>query len=327
MKLISLSPLNTGDLAVWKGPDLCWVGRADTQVKILGQKLNLDHLNSRISSILNRETYCLVHKSNATKNNEAMIITFVIDEEPLNAKHQINLLLQKHLRPQELPAKIILLPRFPLNRHNKIDRNALKDLVEMEKNIPKTVDEKLEVITKLWKDLIGHAPSDDDNFINAGGDSFLAVNLVNKAMASIPDVKESLFEVVVEKSFKDIKYFIINETVIKDESSQIPSKRLKLHHDNELIKPKENTSKIHESEEIIVKLKGRTSAVQNAQFKINLDYLELDTSKELSFQSKWKVDFEKCIDGSPIYVSLRGNEEEYLVCGAHSGYIFVSKLS
>ena len=307
--------MNTGDLAEWNGPDLCWTGRSDSQVKIHGQKLNLDHLNSRISTILNRETFSLFHKSQTTENEKSMIITFVLNEEPLVSKTQINLMLQKHLRPQELPSKIILLPKFPLNRHNKIDRNALKDLIKTEKsaseNTLKNVDE---IIANLWKDLLGNAPNDEDNFINAGGDSFLAVNLVNSAMALIPDIKESLFEVLVEKTFKDVKCFISNGTMIRDESLQYPSKRLKMDHNKELHK---NVPKIYENKEITVKLKGRTSFVQNTQSKANWDDIELDITKELRFQSKWKVDFEKCIDGSPIYVRL--NREQYLVCGAHSG--------
>jgi hypothetical protein len=270
--------LDTGDLAEWHGADLCWTGRSDCQVKILGQKLNLDRLNATISNLLDSETFCLVddqqqthHQDEATnkdypdhlhQHQDAIIVTFVLVD--INkTESEIMKVLRSNLKTQELPAKLVFLKQFPLNRHNKIDRIELRRFIHnpQPKNCSQNsseVQSPVYIIAKVWGKLLGEEPKEEDYFISMGGDSFLAVNLVNQIKSLLPNIQDNLFQVLLQKSFKDIKRFVISSLENNIEYLQNPVKRVKLTDeiDETLATTSKNESEVL-NDVIIVKCKAR----------------------------------------------------------------------
>jgi amino acid adenylation domain-containing protein/thioester reductase-like protein len=119
----------TGDLARYL-PDgrLEFVGRADTQVKVRGFRIEL----SEIENALQRHPEVLsavvdVRRSPAADENE--LIAYVIPAEPgaqPDTEH-ITAHLRTILPAYMLPAAIVVCERFPLNAHGKVERKALPD--------------------------------------------------------------------------------------------------------------------------------------------------------------------------------------------------------
>ncbi|MGW5688526.1 amino acid adenylation domain-containing protein [Nonomuraea sp. NPDC003754] len=119
----------TGDLARYlPGGQLEFIGRADTQVKVRGFRIEL----SEVENALQRHPEVLSAVVDVRRNlagDENELIAYVLPAEPgreVDTEH-----LAAHLRTilpdYMIPATIVVCERFPLNAHGKVDRKALPD--------------------------------------------------------------------------------------------------------------------------------------------------------------------------------------------------------
>lgn len=115
----------TGDLVKVQNKLLYWIGRKDFQFKRKGHRIELEGLEVLATKALGFPT-------NAIYNSLTSKLTFLVQIE--NAAYEIESaekILQINLPPYLLPDKIIICNKIPLNERGKIDRNRLREIVEL----------------------------------------------------------------------------------------------------------------------------------------------------------------------------------------------------
>lgn len=203
----------TGDL-VHYNPDggLTFVGRKDTQVKINGQRVELSDVESHVLKHISATTVRSITAEMIVPraSSGAILVAFMEISLPKpGADGQDNLVthtksiisgLNETLRTEipsyMIPAIYIPLGTFPLSQTGKTDRRALRaigeamDLTELaalnafhkERRPPNT--EKETRLQRLWCEVLQVEENSiglDDNFLQNGGDSMAAMNLVRRA--------------------------------------------------------------------------------------------------------------------------------------------------
>ncbi|MFB7915607.1 amino acid adenylation domain-containing protein [Streptomyces sp. NPDC056061] len=159
-------------------------GRADNQIKVRGHRVELEEIESTLRKapgVTDTGAYA------ETENGEARVVAcFTADEETAPAA------LRGHLRDRlpdyMLPARLQRVPRLPSGTNGKLDRTALRALVDgigQERTSGFTPSDATEAaVAALWEELLGAPPAAaDQNFFDAGGHSLLAVRLANRLAA------------------------------------------------------------------------------------------------------------------------------------------------
>ena len=156
------------------------VGRADHQVKIRGQRVELGEIEDRIKDDKNIKN-CVVVKKTDEKDHQYLCAYYIADAEI--DTNEVKKHLQKYLPKYMVPQYFMKMEEFPYTQSGKIDRKALPD--------PELSDEKTEYveprneldvdIIKLFKKVLKIDESEKigikDSFFDLGGDSLSAVNL------------------------------------------------------------------------------------------------------------------------------------------------------
>ena len=108
----------TGDVCKIINDNYYFLNRIDRQVKILGNRIELNEIDSLIEDLTKKISHSLIHKKK--------IYTFVNGR--LN-KNYLRNKIGKYLPKYMLPNKIILVKKFPRNVNLKIDQNKLRALI------------------------------------------------------------------------------------------------------------------------------------------------------------------------------------------------------
>ena len=199
-ELETSATVRTGDVGRWSddGKMLCWRGRQDDVVKILGRKVSLEEVGDGLSRELSTPVVCVLE---AETN---LLHAFIRSESDLT---EVSVLAaaRRSLPSHQLPARVHFLAEFPLTDHGKTDLRHLRDLagragaggplqgragaagplqgragdggpLQGGRLSEREMGEKC---GELWESLLGAAPVGEENFLTAGGDSFSALALVN----------------------------------------------------------------------------------------------------------------------------------------------------
>ncbi len=114
-----ISCYRTGDLVKKENGKLYFQGRVDNQIKYLGNRLEIEDIESRINDIdIVLENSIYLDNSNDENNK---LICFVVTKDIKNIKKKIYQKLPKNMKPTE----IIILKNLPKNSNGKIDRNKI----------------------------------------------------------------------------------------------------------------------------------------------------------------------------------------------------------
>jgi len=288
-----------------------------------GQKVSLEQIEIKLSESFGSQVVCTASET---------ITAFVKTNAHLDSV-DISELFEKSrkvLSTPEMPSRFLLVESFPLSQHGKIDRQKLALLDGLPAPMPHTVDCPAQLLALLWNRFLGRRPESQDYFLSSGGDSFLAVALVNALTDSFPNVPPGLLEALLSKKYATVLQMLVQEENVTEESER---KRLKLDVENNknqepvsVLKTSTgkkaltsdevhtNSKKLSESSEsaAVYRCKGRQNIPRPAQ---------APTHQSNRFNLVWKVDFEKCIDSSPLYVSRDGEEEGVVVVGSHAGWV------
>ena len=120
----------TGDICFRDAEDdIMYCGRTDSQVKIQGFRIELGEIEFHAREILQSQNAVAIAFENASGNTE---IALFVEGKGCDRQSLLKQLKLK-MPPYMLPAKIICLSEFPLNRNSKTDRIALKKLLTEEK--------------------------------------------------------------------------------------------------------------------------------------------------------------------------------------------------
>ncbi len=170
----------TGDLVCYL-PDgnIKFLGRIDTQVKILGFRIELDEVEEVIREYPKISDCIAIAKE--TDHNEKHLVVYI---EPKEGEKpivdEIRAFVVSKLPKHSVPSYIVLLDKFPLTPNGKIDKRKLPlptaGLEQRAFNPPVTPTEKR--LASIWSDLLKISKINrQDNFFHLGGHSILAMQL------------------------------------------------------------------------------------------------------------------------------------------------------
>ncbi len=162
-----------------------YLGRGDTQVKVRGYRVEIGEIEGalRSQSHVHDAAVSVVRRAGG-----ATLVGFVVwqdntEGDPTTLRAALTELLPAYM----VPARIVALPRLPVNANGKLDGHALDELArdELARGArgpvePSTDNERVlcELLAELFN---GVTPHLDDDFITLGLDSILAIGLVHKA--------------------------------------------------------------------------------------------------------------------------------------------------
>ncbi|MEU3219730.1 non-ribosomal peptide synthetase [Streptomyces sp. NPDC006971] len=159
-------------------------GRTDNQIKIRGYRVELEEIEATLRKapgVTDAGAYA------ETEDGEARVVACCTADEEI-APAALRGYLRDRLPDYMLPARVQQVPTLPVSTNGKLDRTALRALVNgigRERTTGFTPSDATEAaVAALWEELLGAPPaSADQNFFDAGGHSLLAVRLANRLVA------------------------------------------------------------------------------------------------------------------------------------------------
>lgn len=166
---------NTGDLvSLDENNNFIFHGRKDDQVKIRGgYRISLQEVTRSIESLESvRCAYVLTYSSGDTQE----ICCFFEGEQNETELQKIAAnVLPSHM----MPSMFVRVEKWPLNGSDKIDRNALSEMISIAKTNTSSFD--VFQLMKLWKEILATNSIDEkSNFFQLGGQSFQALQIIQR---------------------------------------------------------------------------------------------------------------------------------------------------
>lgn len=178
----------TGDMGrLLPDGQIAFLGRRDRQVSIHGRRVELDGVSAALLQIPGITSAAAV----AAKTGYARtLVAFVTLEEGSDlTADDVHARLGGWLSIQHLPDRIVLVPRIPDNIR-EMDEDAVANLLASDEFMPQQGNQGItevqagragECVADSWAALLdGSRPGMDDNFFDWGGDSLMAVLLVQR---------------------------------------------------------------------------------------------------------------------------------------------------
>ena len=184
----------TGDLARWREDGAIeFLGRVDSQVKILGHRIEPGEVETVLRMHSGVQQVCVVPYS-GEDGNKRLVAYFVPVANSGVSPRELRAFLAGKLPPYMLPALFAEMAALPLSPNGKVDRQALPEPIftaeaPSSSDTSTTLAEK--TIEALWKRILRvERVGIDDNFFDLGGDSLLLVavhsNLQKTLQMEIP---------------------------------------------------------------------------------------------------------------------------------------------
>lgn len=170
----------TGDLVRWDEQGcLLYVGRADHQVKVRGQRVDLGEIEALLTAHELVSNACLIHCSQGGEALLAFIepVTADRDEEKLDS---LKSYLQQHLPAYMIPRQMIFLDGLPMTTNGKIDRKKLATYRLPLDEKPASGSENLneQKIVEAFRTIVDVPVDAETDFFAAGGNSLAALELL-----------------------------------------------------------------------------------------------------------------------------------------------------
>ncbi|KAA8885581.1 amino acid adenylation domain-containing protein [Nocardia colli] len=178
----------TGDLAVWDDAgDLCFVGRADRQVKIRGVRIELGEVEAALHAVAGVAQ--AVASVVIEPRTGAMLVAYVVPERAGELQlDSVRAAVSGRLPAAMVPSVLVPLDEVPLTPSGKIDRRRLP-AVEFSVDELTDADEENSTPTErimraeVFAPLLGVRIGNDVNFFAAGGTSLEAIQLSSRVNA------------------------------------------------------------------------------------------------------------------------------------------------
>lgn len=183
----------TGDLASYL-PDgtIHYRGRADSQVKLRGMRVELGEIESALRRASNVKECAVIAAPDETSG--ARLIAYYAPQErgrgAQNEGESLRARLQKSLPPHMVPSVYVGLDALPLTSSGKVDRRALAlrpvEPTRRERANGQPRDELERTLTKIWEGALETTPIGiHDDFFELGGHSLLAVRMFGEIQQTL----------------------------------------------------------------------------------------------------------------------------------------------
>ncbi|KOV80890.1 peptide synthetase [Nocardia sp. NRRL S-836] len=169
---------NTGDLArrTLDG-ELEFVGRADDQVQLKGFRIELGEVEAAVRTVPG-----VVDVAVTVADTADHLVAHVVGTPSADVATFLGSKLPVHMVPQ----RVLLIDALPLTVNGKLDRRALVERARAEDDaVVADGGPALESLVGIFADVLpGSAVDADTDFFMAGGDSIIAIGVVNRARAA-----------------------------------------------------------------------------------------------------------------------------------------------
>jgi len=180
----------TGDLACYDAQgNLRFLGRADSQVKINGYRINLNEIENRLRAVPGVEDCTLLVQQH--QGAKRLIAALQADDDrPAREAAE-------HFPSWERPSGWFCVRALPLTRHGKVDRRAL--LAQWQAHQAQAPDPAMTrqeaACARWWSQLLGYpVTTRDQHFFTSGGNSLHALRLLAACHQHYADVPFSLHD-------------------------------------------------------------------------------------------------------------------------------------
>ncbi|MGW2994533.1 amino acid adenylation domain-containing protein, partial [Streptomyces sp. NPDC001193] len=167
---------HTGDLArrTLDG-ELEFTGRADDQVQLKGFRIELGEVESVI-----RDLDGVVDVAVTVADSGDHLIAHVVGRLPGDLSALLGAKLPVHM----VPGRVLTVDALPLTVNGKLDRKALIARAAQDDTPVAVTDSVLACLVGIFAETLGHPDADaGTDFFSAGGDSIVAITVVNRARA------------------------------------------------------------------------------------------------------------------------------------------------
>jgi tyrocidine synthetase III len=194
----------TGDLARWR-PDgnLEFIGRVDNQVKIRGFRIELAEVEAGL--LRHTDIKDALVLARADNQHNKYLCAYIVAHRPL-AAHELRLFLARWLPEYMVPAIILQIEKFPLNRNGKIDVHKLPQPERAPAGPTPYVAPRNNIeaqLARIWKQILDlETIGIHDNFFELGGHSLKAaamMSMLNKAFNVSISLKDIFDAPVIQK--------------------------------------------------------------------------------------------------------------------------------
>ncbi|WP_211335493.1 non-ribosomal peptide synthetase [Lentzea flaviverrucosa] len=168
---------HTGDLAQWNlDGELEFLGRSDDQVQLHGFRIELGEVEAAV-----REVAGVVDVAVTVADTDDHLVAHVVGTPQADVMEVLSAKLPQHMVPQ----RVIQLDELPLNVSGKLDRAALRARArEDEAPVVAADTSVLDSLVEIFRSALPASDVDaDTDYFAAGGDSIIAIGVVNRARA------------------------------------------------------------------------------------------------------------------------------------------------
>ena len=166
----------TGDLVRWR-PDgnLDFLGRADTQIKLRGVRIEPSEIEAVIASFAGVAAAVVVPQGDVLVAYVVPLADVTIDGATLRRA------LQDRLPRFLVPSRVMVLDALPRTSSGKLDRNALPTpAAETPAVVPEPMSGIEERIARIWSDVLSTPVTPADDFFDLGGHSLLVTRVLSR---------------------------------------------------------------------------------------------------------------------------------------------------
>lgn len=172
----------SGDTAMWTDSgELVYVGRSDQQVKVRGYRIELGEVESALAALPGIANAAAAVRQDDT--GRSRLIGYLVGRDSIDIT-EIRTRLGQRLPDYMVPSVLVVLEALPLTVNGKLDRGALPAPAEAPA-APSVAasrpDGTAEQLAAICTEILSTAVGVDDDFFTMGGDSIVAIQLVNRA--------------------------------------------------------------------------------------------------------------------------------------------------
>ncbi|KAB0483607.1 non-ribosomal peptide synthase domain TIGR01720/amino acid adenylation domain-containing protein [Pseudomonas reinekei] len=169
----------TGDLVRQRECGLIdYLGRLDQQVKIRGFRIEPGEIEARLRECAGVQDAAVVVLDTPTGKQ---LVGYVVAGAAAGLDRCLKVELQAQMPDYMVPARILVLERFPLSANGKLDRRALPSPEWTLGGFRAPRNALEQALTAIWQDVLGVPQVGiDDNFFELGGDSLQVLKVISR---------------------------------------------------------------------------------------------------------------------------------------------------